>query len=240
VLDRTIPSDQVQFFCSFPATMAPYPMMQRLKGDTAAVLTEAFSWLKSRLPRVWTTSGQVGTTGHILADTLPQCIQAQKGRQMFRTYKYRLFPTPEQAQAVRDILQVGCWLYNAALRFHRKRWQESRHRVTYDEQAAMWRDWRNEEPEDNPLRRLNMTADQWVLCRLDSAFRAFFQGKGRHPRFKKSHRFKSVNYKPGSGSRIKDRKLYMQNVGLGGIVCCQTESSRYHTAAQAVRRVCMP
>jgi putative transposase len=133
---------------------------------------------------------------------------------MIRTYKYRLYPTEEQAQALSDILQAGCWLYNAALHFRRKRWQESRHSVGYYEQAAMWREWRNEEPDNNPLRMLNMTAGQQVLRRLDSAFREYFQGKRGHPRFKKSTRFNSVNYKPGDGSRIKGGKLYVQNAGL--------------------------
>ncbi|MDZ7843799.1 MAG: helix-turn-helix domain-containing protein [Anaerolineales bacterium] len=70
---------------------------------------------------------------------------------MFRTYKYRLYPTDEQKQALSDILQAGCWLYNSALHFRHKRWRESRYSVTYYEQAAMWRDWRNEEPDENPL-----------------------------------------------------------------------------------------
>ncbi len=133
---------------------------------------------------------------------------------MFRTYKYRLYPTDEQKQALSDILQAGCWLYNSALHFRRKRWRESRHSVTYYEQAAMWRDWRDEEPDENPLRMLNMTAGQQVLRRLDSAFREFFQGKRGYPRFKESPRFNSVNYKPGDGSRIKGCKLYVQNAGL--------------------------
>ena len=133
---------------------------------------------------------------------------------MLRTYKYRLYPTPEQAQALSDILQAGCWLYNAALHHRRKRWQESRHSVTYYEQAALWRDWRNEEADDNPLRMLNMSAGQQVLRRLDTAFRAFFQGKRGFPRTKKANRFDSVNYKPGDGSRIRGRKLYVQNAGL--------------------------
>ncbi|HUG96789.1 MAG TPA: transposase, partial [Nitrososphaera sp.] len=78
----------------------------------------------------------------------------------------------------------------------------------------MWRDWRNEEPDENPLRLLNMSAGQQVLRRLDSAFREFFQGKRGYPRFQKSHRFNSVNYKPGDGCRVKGRTLYVQNAGL--------------------------
>ena len=133
---------------------------------------------------------------------------------MLRTYKYRLYPTPEQGQALSDILQAGSWLYNAALHHRGKRWQESRHSVTYYEQAAMWRDWRHEEPDDNPLRMLNMSAGQQVLRRLDTAFREFFQGKRGFPRYKKANRFYSVNYKPSDGCRVRGRKLYVQNAGL--------------------------
>jgi putative transposase len=135
-----------------------------------------------------------------------------------RTYKVRLYPTGEQESALGDILWVACALYNAALHYRRKRWQESRHRVTYTEQTALWRDWRNEEgsssEDENPLRMLNMTAGQQLLRRLDSAFRAFFQGKRGFPRFKRASRVNSVNYKPGDGARLKERKLYVQNVGL--------------------------
>jgi putative transposase len=135
-----------------------------------------------------------------------------------RTYKVRLYPTGEQESALGDILWVACALYNAALHYRRKRWQESRHRVTYTEQAALWRDWRNEEgsssEDENPLRMLNMTAGQQVLRRLDGAFRAFFQGKRGFPRFKRARRFNSVNYKPSDGAAVRGRKLYVQNVGL--------------------------
>jgi putative transposase len=133
---------------------------------------------------------------------------------MLRTYKYRLYPTTEQAHALSDILQAGCWLYNAALHFRRQRWQESRHGVSYYEQAALWRDWRNEEPGENPLRMLNMTAGQQLLRRLDKAFCEFFKGARGFPRYKKARHFNSVNYKPGDGSRLKGHKLYVQNVGL--------------------------
>lgn len=122
--------------------------------------------------------------------------------------------TPEQESALGDILWVACALYNGMLAHRRERWQESRHGVTYYEQAALWRDWCNEDPDENPLKLLNMTAGQQVLRRLDSAFKAFFQGKRGFPRFKKAGRFNSVNYKPGDGAGVRGRKLYVQNAGL--------------------------
>ena len=78
----------------------------------------------------------------------------------------------------------------------------------------MWRDWRNEQPDDNPLRLLNMSAGQQVLRRLDSAYREFRQSKRGKPRFKGWRFFNSVNYKPGDGAGLQNGRLYVQNVGL--------------------------
>src|SRR5690606_10367414 len=117
---------------------------------------------------------------------------------------YRLYPTQEQQDTLGDILDVARWLYNHALAYRRKRWQESRYTVTYSELAAMWRDWRNEQLDDNPLRLLNMSAGQQVLRRLDKAYHEFFKGKRGYPKFKGWRYFNSVNYKPGDGASIKD------------------------------------
>jgi len=133
---------------------------------------------------------------------------------MIRTYRFRLYPTKEQQSTLNDILWAACWLYNRALDYRRKRWSESRKSINYYAQARMWRDWRNEEPQENPLRLLNMSAGQQVLRRLDTTYKQFFKGQRGFPRFKKASRFNSVNYKPGDGVQVKDNRLYVQNVGL--------------------------
>lgn len=133
---------------------------------------------------------------------------------MFRTFRYRLYPNKDQAEALSEILWVACWLYNRALDYRRKKWRESREAVCYSQQSAMWREWRNEEPAENPLRLLNMSAGQQVLRRLESSYRQFLLGKRGRSRFKKVSRFSSVNYKPGDGASIKNNRLYVQNVGL--------------------------
>ncbi len=133
---------------------------------------------------------------------------------MIRTYQYRLYPSDEQQVVMKDILDVARWLYNRALDYRRKRWAESRYRVTYNEQSAMWRDWRNEQPDDNPLRLLNMSAGQQVLRRLDQAYSEFKQGKRGKPRFKGWRFFNTTNYKPGDGAGLQNGRLYIQNVGL--------------------------
>lgn len=133
---------------------------------------------------------------------------------MIRTYQYRLYPTEAQRTVLGNILDAARWLYNRALDYRRKRWNESRYTVTYNEQSAMWREWRNEEPDDNPLRLLNMSAGQQVLRRLDKAYREFKAGKRGKPRFKGWRFFNTINYKPGDGAGLENGRLYIQNVGL--------------------------
>ena len=133
---------------------------------------------------------------------------------MLRAYRYRLYPGTEQAKTLAEILRLSCQVYNLALAHRRQRWNESRESVSYNQQAALWRDWRNEDPEANPLRLMNMSAGQQVLRRLDSAYRMFLKGERGRPRFQKSRDFNSVNYKPGDGAQLKGNRLYVQNVGL--------------------------
>jgi putative transposase len=133
---------------------------------------------------------------------------------MIKTFRYRLYPNKAQRAVMAEVLELARWLYNYALAYRRKRWNESRKQVSYDDQSAMWRDWRNECPEDNPLQLLNMTAGQQVLRRLDSAYRQFFAGKRGRPRFKGKNFFNSINYKPGDGAALRDGRLYIQSVGL--------------------------
>ena len=133
---------------------------------------------------------------------------------MIRTHQYRLNPNETQQIVLGEILYAARWLYNRALDYRRKRWNESRYSVTYNEQAVMWREWRNEQPDDNPLRLLNMSAGQQVLRRLDNAYREFRQGNRGKPRFKGRRFFNTINYKPGDGAALEGGRLYIQNVGL--------------------------
>jgi len=67
--------------------------------------------------------------------------------------------------ALRNVLYAPCALYSSALAHRCKRWNENRRGVCYNEQAAIWRDWRSEDPAEKPLRLLNMSAGQQVLRR---------------------------------------------------------------------------
>ena len=134
---------------------------------------------------------------------------------MRRAFKYRLYPTPKQAQALRTLLLAARTLYNAALEQRRYAWTAHRTSPGYLKQAAQLKEARDADP---GLKLLNYSACQNILRRLEKAFQAFSrrvkEGEAPgYPRFKAAHRFGSIEF-PKVGDGVKPgKRLYVQNVG---------------------------
>jgi putative transposase len=140
---------------------------------------------------------------------------------MIRTYKYRLRPNRAQTTAFEGLFCQARRLYNAALEQRITTYQETGKGIRYPAQWAHFRDQRNDCPEEYGM--LNATSTQQMLRRLDKAFSAFFRRLQAgetpgFPRFKGYHRFKSIEYRYGDGSKLRERdngqmRFYLQNIG---------------------------
>jgi putative transposase len=135
---------------------------------------------------------------------------------MLLSYKFRLYPNSNQRQALDRILEIHRQVYNAALKERRHAWQRCGVSVRYADQANQLKDVRSF---DDDAAWCNYSSLQQTLRRLDRAFQAFFRrvkagGKPGYPRFKGRGWFKSICYVYGDGIRLKDGRLYVQNVGL--------------------------
>lgn len=136
---------------------------------------------------------------------------------MRRTYKYRLYPTREQAAALDYQLNEARALYNAALQERRDAWQMCGLSLSYYDQANQLREIRD--AGDSAL--ANYSACQDVLRRIDKTFRAFFRRvktgqKAGYPRFKPRDRFDSYAFPAwGDGCHLtKEGRLKLQGVGV--------------------------
>lgn len=138
---------------------------------------------------------------------------------MRRTYRYRLYPTRRQGDALTAQLADACALYNAALEQRRRLWREHGVSVSFGEQSAELRELR-------AAGLLNDGANFWsqqaVLRRLDCAFAAFFRRvkageKPGYPRFKSRRRFETLDWSfagNAGGVALKDGgRLRLQGVG---------------------------
>ena len=136
---------------------------------------------------------------------------------MRKTYKYRLYPTRSQAEALDDQLGEARRLYNAALQERRDAWRTAGLGLNYYDQANQLKQIRAE----GGLDLANFSAAQDVLRRVDKTYKAFFRrvksgkGKAGFPRFKGRDRFDSYTFPSyGDGVRLLGSgKLRVQGVG---------------------------
>lgn len=136
---------------------------------------------------------------------------------MRKSFQFRLYPTKSQEVQLEIILETGRRLYNAALAERRDTYQNEGRSLNYYDQANALKTQRQQ---NVYLAQVNFSACQDILRRLDKAFKAFFRRirmgeKPGYPRFKGRGRYDSLTFPSyGDGCKIKEGRLYLQNVGL--------------------------
>ncbi|MEV3961048.1 RNA-guided endonuclease TnpB family protein [Nocardia sp. NPDC050193] len=106
-----------------------------------------------------------------------------------RAYKYRFYPTPEQADQLARTFGCVRYVYNRALAERSRAWIQEQRRVSYAESDKMLTAWKRDpgtlwltEPSKGPL--------QAALRNLQAAYDKFWRKKTGFPRFKKKGRSK--------------------------------------------------
>lgn len=135
---------------------------------------------------------------------------------MRRAFKFRLYPTRRQAEALDGQLHATQQLYNAALEQRRTVWQSRRKSISVYDQKRELPDLRRS---DAGLGLVHTHACQEVLFRLDRAFRAFFRRVKTgetpgYPRFKGLERWASLTFSEyGNGAALVDGRLRVFGIG---------------------------
>lgn len=134
---------------------------------------------------------------------------------MNRTYRYRLYPTRRQVEALEAQLGFACELYNAALEQKRGWWKRRRSVSCFDQINQLTRLRQARLAPDG----MNAACQDQVLQRLDGAFQAFFRRVAAgenpgYPRFRSKDRYDSLTWRPhGGGAAVKDGRLALQGIG---------------------------
>lgn len=134
---------------------------------------------------------------------------------MYRHFRYRIYPTSEQQDALNFQLREACDLYNCALEERLIFWKECAQLIGYYDQANQIKEMRAE----GLIGVANYSCCQDVLRRLDKTFKDFYRriksgNKPGFPRFKSSNRYDCLVFPSyGDGCKLKDRLVYIQGVG---------------------------
>lgn len=101
-----------------------------------------------------------------------------------RAYKYRFYPTPEQAEQLARTFGCVRYVYNRALAERSRAWTQEQRRVTHAETDKMLTQWKRDpdtvwlaEPSKGPL--------QAALRHLQDAYSQFWSKQTGYPKFKK-------------------------------------------------------
>ena len=123
-----------------------------------------------------------------------------------RAFKYRFYPTEQQAQEL--LRTFGCvrLVYNKALEARTAAWYTEQRRVNYVETSAMLTGWKQTE-EMAFLTEVSSVPLQQTLRHLQGAFTNFFAKRAQYPRFKSRKKSRASAEYTRSAFRWRDGQL---------------------------------
>ena len=109
------------------------------------------------------------------------------GRVVKRAFRYRFYPSDQQAQELGRTFGCVRKVYNLALDARIAAWYSEQRRVTCNETSTMLTAWKRTD-ELAFLSEVSSVPLQQSLRHLQGAFVAFWEKRARHPRFKSRKR----------------------------------------------------
>jgi putative transposase len=125
-----------------------------------------------------------------------------------RAYRYRFYPTPDQADLLNRTFGCVRYVYNRALAERSRAWTQDKKRVTFAQTCRMLTEWKAE-PERAWLRDVSNVALQQGLQHLQAAFVNFWGKRARYPQFKSRRKSRASATFTTSGFRCRDGQLWL-------------------------------
>ena len=122
-----------------------------------------------------------------------------------RGFRFRFYPTPAQRLELAQTFGCGRFIYNWALSLKIAQYEESKKSLSYQELSKELTQLKLD-PEKPWLKQVSSVPLQQKLRHLDTAFKNFFQGKTKYPRFKKKVNRQSATY-ASNAFKWRDGKL---------------------------------
>lgn len=109
------------------------------------------------------------------------------GRVVKRAYKYRFYPTPQQADLLNRTFGSVRYVYNRALAERSRAWTQEQRRITFAETCRMLTAWKAD-PDTAWLYEVSNVALQQGLQHLQQAYLNFWAKRAKYPTFKSKHK----------------------------------------------------
>lgn len=129
-----------------------------------------------------------------------------------RAYKYRIYPTPEQEEILRQTIGCARFVYNWALAKRREAWVKDKKSLTYAKSCKALTDLKDS-PEREWLNSVSSVCLQQSLNNLDVAFGNFFKKRAAYPSFKTRKNGGSVKF-VGNAFRLKGHNFFLAKIKI--------------------------
>jgi putative transposase len=110
-----------------------------------------------------------------------------------RAYRYRFYPTPQQAVLLGRTFGCARFVYNWALRLRTDAWYQRHERVSYAQTSAALTTLK-QDPDRAWLNEVSCVPLQQALRHLQGGFANFWAGRARYPSFKSKHGRQAAEY----------------------------------------------
>ncbi|MCC3653975.1 transposase [Streptomyces sp. S07_1.15] len=127
-------------------------------------------------------------------------------QQVKRAFKYRFYPTDEQAAELSRTFGCVRLVYNRALEERTRAWYGEQRRVSYVQSSAALTEWKRTE-ELAFLAEVSSVPLQQALRHLQTAFGNFFAKRAKYPRFKSRKKSRQSAEYTRSGFTWRDGRL---------------------------------
>ena len=124
-----------------------------------------------------------------------------------KAFKYRFYPTPEQAFLLRRTLGCVRLVYNKALAARTEAWYQNQERINYTATSKMLTAWKKEE-DLSFLKEVSSVPLQQCLRHLQEAFGNFWAKRTAYPNFKKKRNGCSAAFTK-AGFSVVDGEVYI-------------------------------
>ena len=123
-----------------------------------------------------------------------------------RAYKYRFYPTPEQATELARTFGSVRYVYNRALAERSRAYTQEQRKVTYAESARWVARWRHD-PDTQWLGNVASVPLQQALRQLQTAYVNFWGRRTKYPKFKSRHRSRASATYTTFGFNYRDNQV---------------------------------
>jgi putative transposase len=123
-----------------------------------------------------------------------------------RAYKYRFYPTSEQAAELSQTFGCVRKVYNLALDARTAAWYQRQERISYAQSSAMLTEWKRSD-DLAYLAEVSSIPLQQALRHLQAAFTAFWEKRALYPKFKSRKRSRQSAEYTRSAFRYRDGQL---------------------------------